>query len=175
PVKTCSIGFDVASYNESEFAKMVAERYRTDHYTETVKADDFGLIDRLASLYDEPYADSSAIPTYRVCELARRRVTVALSGDGGDETFGGYRRYKFQVREQAFRDLLPGGLRRTLFGALGRLYPQFDAMPRVLRARSTFEAMARDAVDAYCHSVSVVRQPERARLFSPALRARLAG
>lgn len=175
PVKTCSIAFDVASFDESEYARRVAERYRTDHYSETVRSDDFALIDRLAALYDEPYADSSAIPTYRVCELARRRVTVALSGDGGDETFGGYRRYKFQVREQAFRDLLPGGLRRTLFGALGRVYPQFDAMPRVLRARSTFEAMARDAVDAYCHSVSVVRQPERARLFSPALRARLAG
>ncbi len=175
PVKTCSIAFDEASFDESEYAKRVADRYGTDHYSETVRSDDFALIDRLASLYDEPYADSSAIPTYRVCELARRRVTVALSGDGGDETFGGYRRYKFQVREQALRDRLPGGLRRTLFGALGRVYPQFDAMPRVLRARSTFQAMARDAVEAYCHSVSVVRQPERASLFSPALRARLGG
>ncbi|RPH61985.1 MAG: asparagine synthase (glutamine-hydrolyzing), partial [Burkholderiales bacterium] len=76
PVKTCSIGFDVELFNESEFARMVAERYRTDHYTETVRSDDFELIDRLANLYDEPYADSSAIPTYRVCELARKRVTV---------------------------------------------------------------------------------------------------
>ncbi len=175
PVKTCSIAFDVASFDESAFAKEVADRYRTDHYSETVHSDDFALIDRLASLYDEPYADSSAIPTYRVCELARKRVTVALSGDGGDETFGGYRRYKFQVREQALRDLLPAALRRTLFGALGRVYPQFDAMPRVLRARSTFQAMARDAVDAYCHSVSVVREPERSSLFSPTFRARLAG
>lgn len=175
PVKTCSIAFDVASFDESEYAKQVAERYRTDHYSETVRSDDFTLIDRLTGLYDEPYADSSAIPTYRVCELARKRVTVALSGDGGDETFGGYRRYKFQVREQAFRDRIPAGLRRTLFGALGRVYPQFDAMPRVLRARSTFEAMARSAVDAYCHSVSIVREPERASLFSPAFRARLGG
>ncbi len=175
PVKTCSIAFDVDAFDESEFAKQVAQRCHTDHYSETVRSDDFALIDRLANLYDEPYADSSAIPTYRVCELARKRVTVALSGDGGDETFGGYRRYKFQVREQAFRDRIPFGLRRMLFGALGRVYPQFDAMPRVLRARSTFQAMARSAVDAYCHSVSVVRQPERASLFTPAFRARLAG
>jgi asparagine synthase (glutamine-hydrolysing) len=175
PVKTCSIGFDVASYNESEFAKMVAERYRTDHYTETVKADDFGLIDRLASLYDEPYADSSAIPTYRVCELARKRVTVALSGDGGDETFGGYRRYKFHVREQALRDRLPAGLRHALFGTLGRIYPKLDQMPRMFRAKATFQALARDAVDAYCHSVSILRDDERAMLFSPEFRKRLGG
>ncbi|MBX3590892.1 MAG: amidotransferase 1, exosortase A system-associated [Burkholderiaceae bacterium] len=175
PVKTCSIGFDVASFNESEFAQRVAERYHTDHYTETVRSDDFGLIDRLASLYDEPYADSSAIPTYRVCELARKRVTVALSGDGGDETFGGYRRYKFHVREQALRDRLPAGLRQMLFGTLGRVYPKFDSMPRMFRARATFQALARDAVEAYCHSVSIVRDDDRATLFSPEFRRRLGG
>ena len=175
PVKTCSIGFDVASFNESEFAQRVAERYNTDHYTETVRSDDFGLIDRLASLYDEPYADSSAIPTYRVCELARKRVTVALSGDGGDETFGGYRRYKFHVREQALRDRLPAGLRQMLFGTLGRVYPKFDSMPRMFRARATFQALARDAVEAYCHSVSIVRDDDRATLFSPEFRRRLGG
>jgi len=175
PVKTCSIGFDVASFNESEFAQKVAERYRTDHYTRTVHADDFGLIDRLASLYDEPYADSSAIPTYRVCELARTRVTVALSGDGGDETFGGYRRYKFHVREQALRDRLPAGLRHLLFGALGRLYPKLDRLPRMFRARATFQALARDAVDAYYHAVSIVRDDDRSLLFSPGFRARLGG
>lgn len=175
PVKTCSIGFDVASFNESEYAQKVATRYDTDHFTQVVQSDDFGLIDQLAALYDEPFADSSAIPTYRVCELARRRVTVALSGDGGDETFGGYRRYKFHVREQALRDRLPSSVRHTLFGALGRMYPQFDRLPRIFRARATFQALARDAVDAYCHSVSIVRDDDRARLFSAAFRSRLGG
>jgi asparagine synthase (glutamine-hydrolysing) len=94
PVNTCSIGFDDPAFNESEFAQMVADRYQTNHRLETVKSDDFDLIDTLARLYDEPYADSSAIPTYRVCQLARKHVTVALSGDGGDESFGGYRRYR---------------------------------------------------------------------------------
>jgi asparagine synthase (glutamine-hydrolysing) len=175
PVKTCSIGFDVASFNESEFAQKVATRYKTDHFTRIVRSDDFGLIDKLADLYDEPYADSSAIPTYRVCELARTRVTVALSGDGGDETFGGYRRYKFHVREQALRDRVPASVRHTLFGALGRVYPQLDRLPRIFRARATFQALARDAVDAYCHSVSIVRDDDRARLFSPEFHRRLGG
>jgi asparagine synthase (glutamine-hydrolysing) len=94
PVKTCSIAFTEAAYDESDYARMVAERYRTEHHVDTVEADDFSLIDELAHLYDEPFADSSAMPTYRVCQLARKQVTVALSGDGGDENFAGYRRYR---------------------------------------------------------------------------------
>jgi len=91
-----------------------------------VEADDFSLIDELAHLYDEPYADSSAMPTYRVCELARKNVTVALSGDGGDENFAGYRRYRWHGYEEKMRALLPLGLRRPLFGLLGRIYPKAD-------------------------------------------------
>ena len=90
----------VAAEAEAAFAQTVADRYHTNHRVETVQSDDFDLIDTLARLYDEPYADSSAIPTYRVCQLARKHVTVALSGDGGDETFGGYRRYKLHLMEE---------------------------------------------------------------------------
>ena len=86
---------------------MVATRYGTNHRVETVQSDDFDLIDTLARLYDEPYADSSAIPTYRVCELARKHVTVALSGDGGDESLGGYRRYKLHMMEERLRAAMP--------------------------------------------------------------------
>ena len=175
PVNTCSIAFDDPAFNESAFAQIVADRYRTNHRVETVKSDDFELIDRLARLYDEPYADSSAIPTYRVCQLARKHVTVALSGDGGDESFGGYRRYRLHLMEERMRSALPAGLRQPLFGLLGRVYPKADWAPRVLRAKTTFEGMARSSVEAYFHSVSILRGPMRAQLFSPRFKAELGG
>ena len=175
PVNTCSIGFDVKAYNEAEFAQMVADKYHTRHHVETVKSDDFDLIDILARLYDEPYADSSAIPTYRVCQLARKHVTVALSGDGGDETFGGYRRYRQHLMEERMRAAMPAGLRRPLFSLLGRAYPKADWAPRVFRAKTTFEAMARSAVEAYFHSVSILRGPMREQLFSDKFKRELGG
>ena len=175
PVNTCSIGFADPAYNETEFAKMVADRYRTRHFVDQVESDDFDLIDTLARLYDEPYADSSAIPTYRVCQLARKHVTVALSGDGGDETFGGYRRYKLHLMEEHMRSALPLGIRRPVFGLLGRLYPKADWAPRVFRAKTTFEAIARDSVEAYFHSMSLIRNPERSRLYSDSFRKTLGG
>jgi asparagine synthase (glutamine-hydrolysing) len=175
PVNTCSIAFDDPQFDESQFAQQVADRYRTNHRVETVQSDDFNLIDTLARLYDEPYADSSAIPTYRVCQLARKHVTVALSGDGGDEAFGGYRRYRLHLMEERMRSSLPAGIRQPLFGLLGRVYPKADWAPRVLRAKTTFEGMSRTAVEAYFHSVSILRDPMRDRLFSPALKRELAG
>jgi asparagine synthase (glutamine-hydrolysing) len=175
PVNTCSIGFDDPQFNESEFAAMVAQRYQTNHRVETVGSDDFDLIDTLARLYDEPYADSSAIPTYRVCQLARKHVTVALSGDGGDETFGGYRRYRLHLMEERMRSALPAALRQPVFGLLGRVYPKADWAPRMFRAKTTFEGMSRSAVQAYFHSVSILRGPMRAKLFSPALHRALGG
>ncbi len=175
PVNTCSIAFDDPQFNESQFAAMVADRYRTNHHVETVVSDDYDLIDTLAHLYDEPYADSSAIPTYRVSQLARKHVTVALSGDGGDEMFGGYRRYRLHLMEERLRSAVPAGIRQPLFGLLGRVYPKADWAPRVLRAKTTFEGMARDSVEAYFHSVSIVRGSMRQRLFTPALRRELGG
>ncbi|MCB2008847.1 MAG: amidotransferase 1, exosortase A system-associated [Burkholderiaceae bacterium] len=173
PVNTCSIGFDDPAFNESAFAQMVADRYKTDHRLEIVKSDDFDLIDTLARLYDEPYADSSAIPTYRVCELARKHVTVALSGDGGDESLGGYRRYRLHLMEERMRSAMPYGMRKAVFGTLGRLYPKADWAPRVFRAKTTFEGIARTSVQAYFHSVSILRDPMRAQLFSPRFKAEL--
>ncbi|PWV61114.1 XrtA/PEP-CTERM system amidotransferase [Plasticicumulans acidivorans] len=175
PVKTCSIAFDDPRFNEAQFAQEVAEKFHTDHRVETVDPDDFGLLDKLAWLYDEPYADSSALPTYRVCELARRKVTVALSGDGGDENLAGYRRYKWHSYEEKLRAKLPLGLRRSVFGFLGRVYPKADWAPRVFRAKTTFEAMARDTVEGYFHGVSVMSDRVRAPLYSAAFRRELQG
>ena len=175
PVRTCSIGFDDPAYNESGFAQQVADRYRTRHHLEIVSGDDFALVDVLAWLYDEPFSDSSAIPTYRVCELARKHVTVALSGDGGDETFGGYRRYRMHVNEQRVRDLLPLGMRRPLFDVLGAMYPKADWAPRMFRAKTTLQALAKTATEAYEHSISMLGAEERGGMYSESFRKTLAG
>ena len=175
PVVTCSISFGDPAFNESAYARTVAERYRTQHHVEQVDPNDFSLVDRLATLYDEPYADSSAMPTYRVCELARKTVKVALSGDGGDESFGGYRRYRWHVNEERVRSQLPLRLRRPVFGLLGLLYPKADWAPRVFRAKSTFQALARNSVEAYFHSVSMLHDGMRRNLFSERFRSELQG
>jgi asparagine synthase (glutamine-hydrolysing) len=174
-ILTCSIGFREAQYDESRYAQLVAEQKHTDHKAEIVEASDYGLLDQLVDIYDEPYADSSAIPTYRVCQLARRHVTVALSGDGGDENFIGYRRYKLFAMEEAIRSRLPEGLRRAVFGPLGRWYPKLDWAPRFVRGKTTFQALARNAVDAYLHGVSICSQEMRASLFADGFRRDLQG
>jgi len=175
PVRTCSIAFADPAFDESRHARAVADRYGTHHSVDRVESDDFDLVDRLAALYDEPYADSSALPTYRVCELARRHVTVALSGDGGDENLAGYRRYRMHMMEERMRRPLPIGLRRPVFGLLGQLYPKADWAPRVLRGKTTLQALARDSVEAYFSTMSIVRDDLRTALFAPRFRAQLGG
>jgi asparagine synthase (glutamine-hydrolysing) len=175
PVNTCAIGFDVPQFNETEFAQQVADRYKTAHHVSIVSQQDFDLIDEIPKLYDEPYADSSAMPTYRVCQMARKHVTVALSGDGGDELFAGYRRYNMHLHEQKIRDLLPLGVRQAVFGPLGRWYPKLDWAPKFLRGKTTFQSMAMDAVEGYHNSIAILRRDEREKLFSPQFKQRLQG
>lgn len=175
PVNTCAIGFDVPTFNETEFAQMVADRYHTNHSVQVISQNDFELIDMLPSLYDEPYADSSAMPTYRVCQMARKKVTVALSGDGGDEVFAGYRRYNMHLHEDKVRNLLPLALRKAVFAPLGKLYPKLDWAPKFLRAKTTFQSMAMDSVEGYHNSISILRADEREKLFSTDFKQKLKG
>jgi len=174
-VNTCSISFGDPAFNESSYAQQVADQYATNHRVEQVDPNDFDLVSKLGQLYDEPYADSSAMPTYRLCELARKSVKVALSGDGGDENFGGYRRYRWHTYEERVRSRLPLGLRRPLFGALGKIYPKADWAPKVFRAKTTFEAMARDTSEGYLHSVSILSDAQRKQLFSSHFNKELQG
>lgn len=175
PVQTCSIGFDEASLNETRHAQLVAERFATDHRSRIVASDVFAAIDRLVEAFDEPFADASALPTWRVCQLARETVTVALSGDGADEAFAGYRRHRFQLVEERLRGLVPAHIRERVFGALGRHFPKADWAPRPLRGKATFQSLARDGSEAYARAVGVIPQEARARLFSEGFQRGLQG
>src|SRR5262249_4251328 len=131
----------------------------------------------MASIYDEPFADSSALPTYLVCGLARERVTVALSGDGGDEIFGGYRRYGWQAREQRLRSLLPAPLGPLLFG-LASGVAQLPAMPSRIRngaIGATLHNLRRSSAEAYFDMICVASEDVAGRLFSAATRREMQG
>ncbi|WP_374527829.1 XrtA/PEP-CTERM system amidotransferase [Novosphingobium sp.] len=167
PVKTCSIGFDVAGLDETSYADQVARRFATDHRARTVSPDDFDHADDLAAMFDEPFADASALPTWRVCQLARETVTVALSGDGADEALAGYRRHAFQHGEDRLRAILPQSLRGPVFGGLGAIYPKADWAPRPLRAKSTLLALAGSSEQGYARAIGVTPPELRQTLYSP--------
>lgn len=175
PIVTCSIGFAEKEFDESFYAQKVATLHHTIHCMQMVGTRDFDLVDTLSNLFDEPYADSSAIPTYRVCQLARCHVTVALSGDGADEVFAGYSRYGSHLRDEKMRGFFPLGLRVPVFRALGHMYPKADWAWRPFRAKATFESMARDSVEAYFHSVSMLKGSMRDALFTKRFKAELGG
>lgn len=175
PVNTCSIGFKHAEFDESDYADQIAEQYKTSHKSKFVDPNDFSLVDKLMDYYDEPYADSSALPTFRVCELARQNVTVALSGDGGDEHLAGYRRYKLQMFEENLRSKIPSAIRKPLFGTLGSIYPKADWAPRIFRAKTTFQGIARSHIESYFHGVSILKPEMRNQLFSSKMKSDLQG
>lgn len=121
PVRTYSIGFAEASHNESEYARSVARHLGTNHTEFTVTAEEArSVIPMLPDIYDEPFADASQIPTWHVCRLARRSVTVALTGDGGDEGFGGYNRYLLAQYVFPLLQMIPYGLRKKTSHLQGR-------------------------------------------------------
>ena len=167
PVKTCTIGFDVAALDESAYAQQIATRFATDHRARQVSPDDFAQVDTLAAMFDEPFADASALPTWRVCQLARESVTVALSGDGADEAFAGYRRHKFQRAEDRLRGLAPQALRGPVLGGLGAAYPKADWAPRPLRAKTTLLSLAGTSEAGYARAVAILPPELRAGLYSP--------
>jgi len=170
PVKTFALGFADYGIDELPHAQRIADRYYTAHTTERVVPDFLGCYREQAAIFDEPFADSSSVPTYQVSKLARRHVTVALSGDAGDEMFAGYRRYRWHARTEAMRRLLPAGLRAGAFGLLGRVYPKLDWAPRWLRAKYTFHELALDGIAAYYRMVCKIQDDRRLRLYSSPMR-----
>jgi len=174
PVRTASIGFRDEAFDELPYARAVAARFGADPYEKTVDASAAAILDRLVWHYDEPFADSSMVPTYYVSQIARERVTVCLSGDGGDENFAGYRRYRFDLWENRVRSLLPGALRTPVFGTLGALYPKADWLPRPLRAKTTLQNLALGSERGYFHTMSWFSSLKKRALYRPALQSQLA-
>ncbi len=177
PVRTANIGFDVPEFDESAYAEQVARRYETKHHTERVKVDAASEdeLERLVWHLDEPFADPSAIPTGRVSGIARKVVTVALSGDGGDEVFAGYRRYRVDMLTDRVRRVLPEAVRSRLIGALGQVWPRGVDVPRPLRLGNALEELALDSRLAHYHSVSYFREPAKDAFFTEDVRKKLNG
>jgi asparagine synthase (glutamine-hydrolysing) len=172
PVRTCSIGFDEDAFCELPYARLMARRFKTDHDEETVRPGATEMAPVLARHFGEPFADASALPTYHLSRLARRRVTVSLSGDGGDELFSGYRKYAIAQKEASIRALLPALARRTL-GAIGAAWPSESRIPRPLRAPRVLRYLAMEGAEAVFRHNDCLGPELRAVLPSAALRESL--
>ena len=169
PVITCSVGFDDPRHDESRFAAHVANLLHTDHSEYFVNSDFTELVPRLTAMFDEPFADSSAIPTYFVCKMARQRVTVALSGDGGDESFAGYDKYSKDLIERRVGSLVPRFLLRAInFSSLGG-----GELSR--KARTVTAQALRAPARAFYESNTFMRDDDLQRLLEPSVSRDLAG
>jgi asparagine synthase (glutamine-hydrolysing) len=166
PVKTFSVGFADADFSELEPARQVATLCGTDHHELVLEPDVVPLVDDIAWVLDEPFGDTSAIPTYMVSKLAAQHVKVVLTGDGGDEIFAGYDKYVVEDRERAY-DLMPASLRRAA-GAVGAV------MPEGMRGRRFLRHLALDGPRRYLDAQSIVHPDEMASLFTPDAAARMA-
>lgn len=172
PVVTASVGFNDERFSEADDARRFAESLNADHHERIVTPDAVRVIEKLAWHFDEPFADASAIPTFYVSQAAREFVTVALSGDGGDENFVGYRRYVFDALENRVRSVFPA---RPLFGALASFYPKADWLPQPLRAKATLRNLSLEPSQAYFQSVYGAMANERDGLLSREVQAELRG
>ena len=166
PVKTFSIGFDEPEFDELEHARTVAKHFGTDHHEFIVRPDGLSILDDLIGHFDEPFADSSAIPTWYVSEIARRHVTVVLSGDGGDELFGGYDRYLPHPRVAQFDRLPVPGLRAAASVA-------WPLLPHGAKGKNFLRHVALDPAGRYLDSIALFHSDERAALYSDDVRTQL--
>lgn len=167
-IVACSVGFRERSHNELDVARRTASALGATLHEEILEPDPSLAVDALPWFYDEPLADPSTVPTYLVSQMARKHVTVALSGDGGDEVFAGYRRYVHDVAENELRRRL-GGLGRGLCRGMGAYYPKLDWAPRFLRAKTFLTNVGDDPAHAYWRSVTQLQRDQALALLSPEL------
>ena len=159
PVKTFSIGFKEQDFSELHYARKIAERFGTEHHEYIVEPDAVEVLPKLAWGFDEPFADSSAVPTYYVSKLAREHVTVILSGDGGDETFAGYRRYGWAA-DMCRHDWVPLQMKKMLFGLPASL------LPDGVKGKGTLRHLSKDAFERYAGLNTFAEPPYLSRLLS---------
>ncbi|MDZ4774060.1 MAG: asparagine synthase (glutamine-hydrolyzing) [Planctomycetota bacterium] len=169
----CSVGFKEKEFDELTRARATAARLGATHHTRVLEPDPAIAVDILPWFFDEPLADPSTVPTYLVSKMAREHVTVALSGDGGDEVFAGYRRYVFDVAENKTRALVGPAGRRTL-AFVGRHYPKLDWAPRFLRAKHTLMNFGSEPARAYWNSVTQISLADVHAVLAADLRAAVA-
>jgi asparagine synthase (glutamine-hydrolysing) len=163
---TNTVGFGEAAHNELDAARITAEAFRTAHHEETLTPDLDEVFQSVVDHLGEPMADSSAIPTWYVSRSARQNVTVALSGDGGDETFAGYDfRYVPHALEEKARAFVPGAPGRALAGAVGRAWPRSQALPKWLRAGTVLENLGYDSATAYYADLCFLKPGATRRLL----------
>jgi asparagine synthase (glutamine-hydrolysing) len=176
PIVTTSVGFAEAGFSEIGHARVVARALGSEHHEIIVTPRAAEVLPRLVWHLDEPFADSSALPTYYLSKATRERVTVALSGDGGDEVFAGYqRRYGLNRLEARLRRWLPAWVGGRVLGPLGTVWPKADRLPRPLRAKYVLQNLGTTFERAYFADLSVFRDGEKAALLSPELKAQVGG
>jgi asparagine synthase (glutamine-hydrolysing) len=171
PLQTFSMGFRESKFNELPAAREVASHFGTEHTEEVVTADVADLLPKLAFHYDEPFADSSAIPTFLVSQIAARHVKVVLSGDGGDEAMVGYSRYAHDLKEAGIRNAIPSWMRGRWLTSLASAWPKADWLPRPLRLKTVLTNLSLSPAEAYANTLSLCRQPLRHRLLNADVRA----
>jgi asparagine synthase (glutamine-hydrolysing) len=174
PLQTFAIGFQEKQFSELPHAEAVSRHFNTRHTEQIVTPQAVQDLDDLIHFYDEPFADASAIPTMAVARMAAQHVKVALSGDGGDEAFGGYSRYSHDLKEAAVRNLLPFWLRSQLLKPLGQIWPKADWLPRPLRLKTLLQNLAADPAAAYANTLSACRGNLRSRLLNTSFAGQLA-
>jgi asparagine synthase (glutamine-hydrolysing) len=168
PVKTFSVGFTSKDFSELPYAKMVSDRYGTDHHEIVVEPDMAAVIPEFVRHYGEPFADSSALPTWYLCQYTRTGVTVALSGDGADEAFAGYRRYSHSRTARALRQL-PGPLPAALAKALGSI-----PIPAAQQVRDYGRRLMEPEHVRFLGLAAHIPHADRVALYGPAMRRRFA-
>jgi asparagine synthase (glutamine-hydrolysing) len=172
-VIACSVGFREKDFDELDLARATALRLGAVHHTEVLDPDPTLATEVLPWIYDEPLADPSTVPSYLVSKMAREHVTVALSGDGGDEIFAGYRRYVHDLAENRLRRRL-GAAGVGAAAAVGAHYPKLDWAPRFLRAKTFLSNLGRTPAEAYWRSVTQLDRESALELLAPDLARRLA-